>query len=279
VESKREYNFLTKIVREEINKLKNRDWGCFIKKQGANPLNTKPFWQKINTLRGKAKSNSIPKLLKDNNRYEIDDEEANLFADILKNTFCDTNDAGFDSNFKDKVESVINNHDFSKHNYSRQSCFTLNDFNDFVKNLQSHSAPVQDGIHNQMLKNASVEFKKILLKLINLTVSKSHVPNSWKMSRITMIPKKKANSSDPKDYRPISLAKLAEKMIANKLKDFLSKNNIIIKQQSGFRAFRQTKDNIFFITQKTIEQFNRRKKVCGIFFDIAAAFDKRLVFN
>ena len=93
-----------------------------------------------------------------------------------------------------------------------------------------------------------------------------------------MIPKKKANSSDPKDYRPISLtsslAKLAEKMIANKLKDFLSKNNIIIKQQSGFRAFRQTKYNIFFITQKTIEQFNRRKKVCGIFFDIAAAFDK-----
>ena len=38
--------------------------------------------------------------------------------------------------------------------------------------------------------------------------------------------------------------------------------------------FRQTKDNIFFITQKIIEQFNRKKKVCGIFFDIASAFDK-----
>jgi hypothetical protein len=84
VESKREYNFLTKIVREEINELKNRDWGCFIKKQDANPLNTKPFWQKINTLRGKAKSNSIPTLLKDNNKYETDDEKANLFADILR---------------------------------------------------------------------------------------------------------------------------------------------------------------------------------------------------
>jgi hypothetical protein len=30
-ESKREYNFLTNIVREEINELKNRDWGSFIK--------------------------------------------------------------------------------------------------------------------------------------------------------------------------------------------------------------------------------------------------------
>ena len=93
-----------------------------------------------------------------------------------------------------------------------------------------------------------------------------------------MIPKKKSNSSDPKDYRPISLtsnlAKLAEKMIAIKLKDFLKQQNIIIKQQSGFRSFRQTKDNLFFISQKIIEQFNRGKKVCGIFFDIASAFDK-----
>jgi hypothetical protein len=135
--------------------------------------------------------------LKDNNKYETDNEKANLFADILKNTFCDTTNARFDSNFNDKVESVINNHDFSKHNYSRPSCFTLKDLNDVIKSLKSHSAPGQDGIHNQMLKNASVEFKMILLKLINLTVIKSHLPNSWKMSRITMIPKKKANSSDP----------------------------------------------------------------------------------
>ena len=93
-----------------------------------------------------------------------------------------------------------------------------------------------------------------------------------------MIPKKKSNSSDPKDYRPISLtsnlAKISEKLMGLKLKEFLKMNKIIIKQQSGFRECRQTKDNICFITQKTIEQFNRGKKVCAIFFDIASAFDK-----
>ena len=75
------------------------------------------------------------------------------------------------------------------------------------------------------------------------------MPSDWKSSVISMIPKKKANSPDPKDYRPISLtsnlAKVVEKMIAVKLKVFLKANNIIIKQQSGFREFRQTKDNIF----------------------------------
>ena len=114
--------------------------------------------------------------------------------------------------------------------------------------------------------------------MINLTIKESKLPTSWKESIITMIPKKQVNSSNPKDYRPISLtsclAKLAEKLIAIKLKDFLDKNKLILKQQSGFRKNRQTRDNIFHITQKIIESFNRKKKVCAIFFDIASAFDK-----
>ena len=86
-----------------------------------------------------------------------------------------------------------------------------------------------------------------------------------------MIPQKVSNSSNPKDYRPISLtsnlAKLAEKMMSFKLRKFLKENNIIIKQQSGFRNHRQTKDNLLFITQKILEQFNRKKRVLAIFFD------------
>ena len=62
-------------------------------------------------------------------------------------------------------------------------------------------------------------------------------------------------------------------MISIKLKKFLE-DNIIIKQQSGFRNNRQTKDNICFMTQKIKDQFNRKKKASGIFFDIASAFDK-----
>ena len=90
-----------------------------------------------------------------------------------------------------------------------------------------------------------------------------------------MIPKKVANSRNPKDDRPISnLAKLAERKILSKLQSFLAEKKIIIKQQSGFRAHRQTKDNLFFLTQKVSESLIRKKNVCCIFFYIAAAFDK-----
>jgi hypothetical protein len=54
----------------------------------------------------------------------------------------------------------------------------------------------------------------------------------------------------------------------------MDSNNIIIKQQSGFRKKRQTRDNILFLTQKALESINWGTKMCSIFFDIASAFDK-----
>jgi hypothetical protein len=93
-----------------------------------------------------------------------------------------------------------------------------------------------------------------------------------------MIPKKQNGKNDPKNYRPISitpnLAKLNEKIVNKRLKRFLETKNILAKIQSGFRQHRQTKDNLCYLIQKTSESFNRKKKVCAIFFDVKAAFDK-----
>jgi hypothetical protein len=276
--NKRIYNQLTNLIREEISALKNKDWSEFLKKQGSNPLNSKPFWQKINKMKGKKVNNSVPTLKKENKIYEKDEEKANVFASILKNTFSDQNDVRFDEKFKNKIETSVDNHDYKKHGLNKKNCFKMKDLEIIIKKLRNHSAPGQDKIHNLMLKNTTEEFRNLILHLINLTVRMSELPLDWKSSSITMIPKKVTNSNDPKDYRPISLtsniAKVAEKMIAFKLKEFLKKNNIIIKQQSGFRNNRQTKDNICFMTQKIKENFNRGKKACGFFFDIAAAFDK-----
>jgi len=63
-------------------------------------------------------------------------------------------------------------------------------------------------------------------------------------------------------------------MILIKIKDFMDSNHIIIKQQSGFRKQRQTRNNIFFLSQKALESLNRGKKMFTIYFDIASAFDK-----
>ena len=63
-------------------------------------------------------------------------------------------------------------------------------------------------------------------------------------------------------------------MVLIKINEHLNKNKVIVKQQSGFRSHRQTKDNLFYLCQKNIEAFNRKMKNCVIFFDISKAFDK-----
>jgi len=70
------------------------------------------------------------------------------------------------------------------------------------------------------------------------------------------------------------LSKLCEKLILTRIKNHLKINNIIIKQQSGFRQHRQTKDNLLFLIQKIQETLTRKKKVISFFFDISQAFDK-----
>jgi hypothetical protein len=92
-----------------------------------------------------------------------------------------------------------------------------------------------------------------------------------------MIPKKGEKNS-PSNYRPISitsvLARLCEKLIKNRINKHLKENKIIVNYQSGFRKFRQTKDNLIHVIQKSIESFNRKRKIIALFFDISSAFDK-----
>ena len=92
-----------------------------------------------------------------------------------------------------------------------------------------------------------------------------------------MIPKK-GDKKNIKNYRPISstpcIMKLFEKIIYKRITKYLTTNDVIIKQQSGFRSHRQCKDNLIFICQKILESFGNRKKACCIFFDIQSAFDK-----
>jgi hypothetical protein len=81
----------------------------------------------------------------------------------------------------------------------------ISTLNGVIKKLKLHSATGNDNIHNLMIKNSSNNFKNIRVQLINLTAELEKLPQCWKESVITMIPKKKVNSDNPKDYRQISL--------------------------------------------------------------------------
>ena len=59
--------------------------------------------------------------------------------------------------------------------------------------------------------------------------------------------------SEITSYQPLSLTscfgKILEKIITNRVKDWCNENDIINKQQNGFRSKRNTIDNLFKLTQ------------------------------
>jgi hypothetical protein len=107
--------------------------------------------------------------------------------------------------------------DYSDDQFSKVSFLELVNI---IDKLKIDSSPGEDGIHNRFLKKLSFKAVNLLLDMINLSLCVG-MPEAWKVAVITMIPKKTANSTDPSDYRGISLlsclGKLAERVIRNRL--------------------------------------------------------------
>jgi hypothetical protein len=68
--------------------------------------------------------------------------------------------------------------------------FRMSELNEAIKSLKTDTTSGPDGISNHMLKNASNEFKSIMLELFNKSICDSKVPSAWKLSHMKMIPKK-----------------------------------------------------------------------------------------
>ena len=270
-----EYNKLTSLIKKSIKEYTEWKWSLFLGKLGPHPPSSSIFWKIINRARCPQKTSSIPTLVLGDRVYKSDEEKANLFRTILGETFTDSGPStDFENVIYNYVEEFVSSFDYTDDNYPK---VTFVEMVEVIKSLKTDSSPGEDGVHNRFLKNLSSKGLDLLLKMINLSLVVG-LPNSWKSAIVTMIPKKESNSTNPAEYRPISLlsciGKLAERIIKNRLYGFLESNKLLSHAQSGFRNSRGTGDNLLFMTQKIQESLNRGKKVCGIYFDISKAFDK-----
>ena len=101
----------------------------------------------------------------------------------------------------------------------------------------------------------------------------------WKLANVSPI-FKKGDKQSIKNYRPISLlpicGKMFEKIIFNNLYHYLNSNNLITRNQSGFRPGDSTTDQLLFLVDEIHQAFEDRNslEVRAVFLDISKAFDK-----
>ena len=116
------------------------------------------------------------------------------------------------------------------------------------------------------------------LKLIfQACLESGKFPNEWKKANVVPV-HKKGDKQILKNYRPISLlpiaGKIFERLLYDKMFEFFIANNLISKNQSGFRPGDSCINQLLSITHEIYQSFDDNLEVRAVFLDISKAFDK-----
>ena len=142
-----------------------------------------------------------------------------------------------------------------------------------------HKAHGQDDIFIRMINISDKSLLKPLIIFFQNWAKLSYYPNRWKRSHI--IPLHKNNNKQlVKNYRAISLlpifGKIFEKIIFNKIYQFLLEERLLNHNKSAFRLSEFCINQLIRITHELLEVFdsNTPFEARSTFLDISKAFNK-----
>ena len=112
--------------------------------------------------------------------------------------------------------------------------------------------------------------------MINLCVKQGYFPDNLKVGCITPI-FKGGDKNKINNHRPVCslspLSKIIEKVIANRMTNYLEDHDILSKTQFGFRKNMGTESALLNYIDNIQNQLNDRKYSISIFMDLSKAFD------
>ena len=131
-------------------------------------------------------------------------------------------------------------------------------------------------ISTMVLKDSSKILSEILSHVINICVIEGYFPNELKTGCITPI-YKNGSKNNVENYRPVCslspFSKIFERIIYNRMIEFLDKNNIFNPNQYGFHKGLSTESAIIQFINNIHNGLNKRCHTIAIFMDLSKAFD------
>ena len=152
---------------------------------------------------------------------------------------------------------------------------TSEEINNILKSLKNGAAGY-DELDAYLLKHISPFITEPLKYLSNLPLSEGIFPTELKLANV--IPLYKADDAFLfNNYRPVSLlcviSKVFEKVMYNRLIDFLETFAILNSSQFGFRKMHSTYMALMTLMNKLISSLENDEYILGIFLDFSKAFD------
>ena len=146
-----------------------------------------------------------------------------------------------------------------------------------LRRLNSNKAHGYDELSPQLSKLIAEELAPVLTIIFQQSYDPCSTPKDWNSAIVTPI-YMKGLKSDPSNYGPISLTciccKIMEHIMLSHIVKHITKNNIIINEQHGFRNKLSTTTQLINTTIDWANILNSKGQTDIIFLDFSKTFDK-----
>lgn len=266
------YDEAYKGARNHVNKLikkaKKRYYQITIDQNKGKP---KEMWKHINQLVGRgSKTTHIPSIKVG---CETILDEKNI-AETLNNYFVNVGPdlssqiPQTDSNVEAYVKPVTDEFNFRD--------ILTEEVTTALLKLNGSKSCGPDKIPARILKDSNDVITPILTQIFNCSLHSGIFPDDWKKARVSPI-YKNGEKEECGNYRPISVlsvvSKLFEKLVCDQLNNYLKKNDVITKYQSGFREGNSTVSSLLSTTNSWLINMDAGLINAVLFLDLKKAFD------
>ena len=266
---KTEWNRVSKILHDKIKEMKNETFKTYLSSLTATVNTEYSLWKATRHM--KRPRVQIPPLRKEDGTWaRSEQEKAEIYARHLEHVFM-----------PNTINSELDILHCQPLNATREKIkhfSPLEVAKEIDNNLNPKKSPGYDEISPKMLKELPRKAIIHLTHIYNAILRMEYIPEQWKRAQVIMLLKPGKPPENVASYRPISLlpslSKLLEKLLLKRLKPIIERKNLIPEHQFGFRNKHSTIDQVHRVINVISKALEEKKYCCGVFLDVAQAFDK-----
>ena len=270
-ELKKAFDDYRRVLKAVINAAKHT-YDCNRITESMN--DRKKTWQIINELRGKTKKAIKPSIVIDNKKILDRRVICNEFNKYFNSIASVLNDSIADS---DLSSSKFTSFEAFMMPSNKNSIFlddcSVDELLEIVSELDNNKS---SDIPIRIIKKSAHIICPYLTAYFNACMADGSFPEVLKVGKVTPI-FKKGNSEEVGNYRPVStlpiFGKIFEKIIYSRIYNFALSQNILDRNQFGFRKSYSTSHAVNVSVKIIQDSIKKKNHVLGIFIDLSKAFD------
>lgn len=258
-------------IRQEIKQMKNENWSSLLRT--FDRVGSGKFWKCTKLVRKKRRE--IPDLKVKNRVLSTDKEKSEAIASHFKESHSISKNIHSPHQFK--AEKFCETLSHSPTNMEPLEEISWTEIAEVIKKVKNTNSAGFDEIPNSLIKHLPYEALLQIARICNSCLGLGYFPDKWKMAKVIPIPKPDKKLSDPSSFRPISLlpclGKIFEHCILSRLNLIVSRKELLINEQYGFRKGHSTAHQLLRLKNQISQGFKNKLATGLVLLDVEKAFD------